>query len=751
MSNFALPPDDRPKDGAIDVLTMFNALLRRWKLIITVPLFLLIGTYALLKVVPAIYQSYAEILIFDPQRHIEGPIGQQQASERDFDTVAINTEIEVLKSASLSLRVAEEIRLDENPEFRPHSLLPLGLAQLGLIGKGWVATRLREVFDVLGFANLDGSEGGGQNSGDSAEARAKRIEAAAAILRNQLSVDRVPFSYVLGVSVASRSPEMAQRLAAKVVDDYLAGQREGRRTALQELALWLKDQLSELKSRIIETETSIEKLKAQSGLGDTGKGNVNEQQVADLNAQLTIVQADVAQKRAQLEQARQISNDKGALQDLPEAITSPLIGQLRLQQSELLRRQSVLRDRLGDRHAEVLSVDAQLAGINKALSDEAAHILGDLQNSYEIALRREESLEASLHRLTEAQSNSGDYVKLQQLQRIAAADSKLYETYLSQYNEIGTRETLQISGARIITPATLPTAPNFPRRKLWYMGAGSVGIAVGVLLAFLAELLQPGVEPGVEAEQVFGYPVVGVLPLMRRRRSSRGAASRSMVHTIVGAPLSPLSEAVRTIRLGVSLPHLGQTPMVILVTSCLPGEGKSSVAMLLAASSAGAGQRTALVDCDLRGRTISREFGEQQSGLTDLLTGIGDIATVAVHDPATGCDVIPAGSSTRNPGDLVASPRMGEVITRLREHYDYVVLDTPPLLSVIDTIALATIADKILVTIDNSRTSSASIVQAFRLLRPKADRVAGMVLNKVDPKQLGRYGYGGYHYADLGP
>jgi len=258
------------------------------------------------------------------------------------------------------------------------------------------------------------------------------------------------------------------------------------------------------------------------------------------------------------------------------------------------------------------------------------------------------------------------------------------------------------------------------------------------------DYFQTGVRMGAEAEQMFGYPVVGNVPLVRRPgplRFRRSAGNRSLVQAAVREPLSPFSEAVRTIRLAVRFSNPDHHPKVILVTSSLPGEGKSAIATLLAVSSAGAGQRTVLVDCDVRGRTVSRDFGEQRPGLTDLLSGSADLASATLRDADSGCHVIPAGSKMRNPGDVLASRRMGEIMARLRREYDYIVVDTPPLLSTVDALALASMADKILVTIDGSYSHTDSVAEAFRILRPETRRIAGIVFNKVTPDQLRRYGY----------
>lgn len=742
-TNFSdFSPEGAVQGGPMDFRTMIGALAQRWKLILAVPAICLTVTFFVLRCIPPVYQSSVEILLFDPQWQIE-TVNGQQAPHGDFDTVAINTEIEVIRSAALSLRVARELRLDQYVEFQHGGRLKLLLDYLGL---SQLAPRLQQLLEQLGLTNRDSLIADSEIVADPAKQTAKRNEVAAARLREILRVDRAPLSYVLVISASSHNPGLARRLAATVVDDYLADQRETRQRALQQRGLWLKDRLSELKSGIVETETAIEKLKAQSGLSDTGKGSVTQQQIADLNAQLMLARAEVTEKRAQLDQARQPSDSSRGVQAIFGATTSPLIGQLRLQQSELVRREAELRSKLGDRHPEVLAVAAQVASITKAISDEAERFVADLQGSWNIAVRREQSLAATLQRLTATQSDSGDYVKLQQLRRAADADRKLYEAYLSQYNEVGTQSSLQVAGARIITPAALPSAPSFPRHQLlFYLGAINFGLAMGVILALFIEYWRPRVRTWAQAEQMFGYPVVGAVPFMRKGKTGFGNASDEFLKTVVKKPRSPLSEAVRTLRVGLNLPHRQNAPTVILVTSCLPGEGKSAIAMLLTASSAAAHRRTVLVDCDFRGRTVSQKFGDQGPGLTDLLAGSVDIAAATLCDAATGCFVIPAGSSCDSPEDLLFSKTLGELISQLKAHYDYIILDTAPLLAFSDALALAPMADRILLTVDNCQADCEQISEAFRLLRFESDRVAGMVFNKLSPSKLGRFRYGGYY------
>ena len=227
------------------------------------------------------------------------------------------------------------------------------------------------------------------------------------------------------------------------------------------------------------------------------------------------------------------------------------------------------------------------------------------------------------------------------------------------------------------------------------------------------------------------------------RRKTRGTPYHQMLGRVINEPFTQLSEAMHAMR--ISLDLSSARPKVILITSAQPGEGKSTTSMLLAASSASSGKRTVLLDCDLRLRSASEVLRQKHKlGLAELLRGAAKLEDVIVEDPVTKVSFIPAGSTRPIPADLLMSQEMMDLIAVLRSSFDYVILDSPPLVPVIDALALATVADKILVIVEWGRTPRNSINEAFRVLGPTANRVAGVVLNKVDFNELP--GYAGYQY-----
>ena len=716
---------------SIDFLVILVAVLRRWKLIATITLFAMVAMFGVLKLIPSRYLSTVEILVYDPQQQINAEV--QKPIFPFVDAVgndAMTTEIEILKSKSVALRVASELNLDKDPEFQPRSLPERLAERLGLPG---LARALASQRSIVGSA---------------ADEKAERLDQAADGLLKSINVWQD--AYILYVTATSHSAIMAQHLASTIAKDYLSSQREARQEALQRVASWLKGRVDNLQSRMLETEASIAKLKSENDIRDPEFNNQREQQIGALNTQLLNARTEVEEKRARLEQARHVIDTNGDIQSIPELTASATLTELREGQAELTARATDLQNRLGPRHLQVIAIRDQLASISQQISAETQHILGNMQNSYDIAVRQEQSLARNLQSLT-AHVNSEAYIKLQQLERVADADRKLYDSYLSQYNDISERRTLQDASERIISPATLPRAPSSPRHVLFYALGAAGGLGGGFLLAFLLEYFRPGVRTGAEIEESYGRPVVGMIPLVRDGKA-RGTSDDKLLRTIVDEPRSQLGESVRAMRIGLELANTDAK--VILITSALPSEGKSTAAMLLAASSARSGKKTVLLDCDLHQQATSETLNNaHRPGLSELLRGTVELADVLTKDTVTTTYVIGAGSMVPNAADLLMSQRMRDLVSTLRKEFDYIVMDAAPLLPVVDALVLSAIADKILMIVEWSQTPRASISEAFKILRPEARRVAGVVLNKVDLDQLPQYGYGrayryGYGYGD---
>jgi polysaccharide biosynthesis transport protein len=732
---------------SMDLLAILRGVLRRWKLVAAIAFSVLIATYGVVKlIVPSRYKSTVEILVYDPQQQIDATVQKPISPFVDaLGSDAISTEINILKSKSVALRVASELGLDTDPEFQSHGLQIGHLAKrLGIVAKRLGIADLAERLGIADLAERLGFVGSGRGYDDSeqtftaTEEKAEKLDRAADELIK--SLDIYQDSYIIFVSATAREPIKAQRLASTIANDYLASQREARQEALDHVAAWLKGRTENMQSRVSETEASIEKLKVESGIHDGESDKLKEEQIRDLNTQLMAAREEVSNKSAHLEQARHMIDSNGDIESITELTASTALAELRHKKMELNWSLADLQNKFGEHNPQVVSARAALATVDKQISAETENILGIMKNAHDIAVGREQSLAANLQNLA-ANLNSETYIKLQQLRRAADSDRKDYENYLAQYNNISEQREMQSASARIISPATLPRSPSSNRLKFYALG-GMAGLGSGLLLAFLLEYFKPGFKTSTDIEQSFGLPVVGCVPLVSQRKT-RGVSYHQSLARVVNEPFSHLSEAVRSMRVNLELSSTSSK--VILVTSALPGEGKSTAAMLLAASSAASGKKTILLDCDLRLRSTSEALGlKHQPGLSELLRGTAKLTDVITQDPVTKINFIPAGSTRPNAADLLMSHGMLDLIAVLRSGFDYVIMDSPPLLPVVDALALVTGADKILVVVEWCRTPRATIYEAFRVLGPEAHRVTGIVLNKVDFDELPGYGGGQY-------
>ena len=374
------------------LLAVLWGVLHRWKLITAIALSVLITTYGALKFLPLQYKSTVEILVYDPQRQMD-PAVQKTISlfEDALDFGAINTEINVLKSKSVALRVASELGLDRDPKFQSHDRIA-DLAEW--LRHGDLSQRLgiAGLVERLGFPGLDqASNKSGQTI---SEEKAEKLERAADALLKGMEVSQD--SAIINVSMKSPDPIQAQRLVSTIANVYLASQREARQQALDHVATWLKGRVDDLQSRVLATESSLEKLKVEGGIRDAADLDNVRQQIAGVNDQLVTVREEVNDKRARFEQAFHVIDTNGDIRSVPELSASATLSELRRKQMELNLSAAGLQNKLGDRNTQVISIRAELAAVKEQIDAEVEHVLGNMKNDYDIAVRREQSLEANL-------------------------------------------------------------------------------------------------------------------------------------------------------------------------------------------------------------------------------------------------------------------------------------------------------------------------------------------------------------------
>lgn len=467
-----------------------------------------------------------------------------------------------------------------------------------------------------------------------------------------------------------------------------------------------------------------------------------------MSAKLVDAKADLAQKKARVDLMSSIINKGGNLQDLTDVANSGALPTLRQQLAGLSAQEADLLAKYGASHPSVVNIRAQLRDVERSIGAETQRLSASVRSEYELAQARVELLEKSIQAAT-GQNNLDDAsaIRLRELERTATVDKTLFEDFLQRAKVTDEQATFQPQEVRIITPAVTPSTPSYPRNAQYLLVSALIGLVLGVAGAVAREILNTGFTTPKQVEDMLGLPLLcSVTQLRKRDLINNNEQSRPWDYPLL-KPLSRYSEAIRSLRSGIQMTDVDDPPKVIQVTSAVPGEGKTTVAMSLAISAGHAKLRTLFIDADLRHPTATRGFDlEKKAGLVDLLLGAVDTADVIHFQEKGGFWALGGGSKTQNPTDLLGSERMKSLVAALKKEYDLVVIDTPPAGPVMDPVIVSQLTDKVVLVVRWGTTSRELVEQAVAQLSGHR-KIAGVAFNRVDERQAQKYGYYAYHYG----
>ena len=429
-----------------------------------------------------------------------------------------------------------------------------------------------------------------------------------------------------------------------------------------------------------------------------------------------------------------------------QVLASPLIQQLRKQETDLLQQDAQLATKYKPAHPAMINIKAQEHDLEQKIEDEINKIVRSMAAEVAVSRARETSLRDSLQQLEKSSSVQGDAeVRLRELERQTDSTKMLYENFLNRFKQTSTQQDIQEPDARLIAEASVPGAPSYPRTRVMIGVAFLGSVLVGICAAFGVERLDNGFRTPHQLEKLAQVTCLGLVPALKSKDTPHD--------TVVKNPLAPYSEAIRTIRTALRYSDIDNPPKVVLVTSSLPQEGKSVTSLSLARSVASAGGKSLLIDCDLRRPSIGKALkSDGTTGLLSLFEPGMDIRKVIQVDPSSGMHFITTTTGTTNPQDLLGSKHLRNIIEGLRAHYDLIVLDTPPILGVSDAFILSHIADTTMFLIRWGFTPRPVVIGALNSFRLTGGHLAGVVLTRVDFRQHATYGHGdaGYFYGHYG-
>lgn len=736
----ALSADDRstaPLEGAgqtslgaaMDMRRWFNVFRRRIRLFIAVALVVFAATVMLTLQATPRYTATASVVLDTRKTNVTGV--QQVMSDMPTDASSVATEVEILKSGQLAERVVEALKLDEDPEFNPALRKPKGLAA--------VRASVRDLI-----------KGAAPKAGAPTAAELQRAhEGVVNRVLGGLSIRRTGMTYVIAIGYESESPAKAAAIANKWAELYLLDQLQSKFEATQQATRWLNEQLGSLRGQVEQDDAAVQQYRIANNLLSASGTSLTEQEISSYSQSLAAARAELAADNARLSTARQQLARGSNGEDVGEAMSSPVIGQLRTQRAAVSAQVADLQGRYGDRHPEMLKAKRQLTDIDSQIQEEIGRIVSNLEAKVEVSRQRANAVGGSLGGAKGAlANNSRAMVRLNELQRTADASRTLYESYLARYKETSTQGGIETSDARIVTKAKVPGGQSSPDVRGNLIRGLLLAIAAGAGALLLAEMLDAGLATAEDVERRLGTAYLGAVPMLSSVSDTR---NETPIDHIVAKPLSSFSEAFRNLQTSILYARLGEPVQVVAVTSSLPGEGKTTTAICLARSAALRGGRVLVVDCDLRRRTVNRMLdAEPGVGLLEVLSGDASLEQAISRDAASGADILPLSKTSFTPKDVFSTAAMDRLLVELRRRYDLVILDTAPVLPIADTRILAPKADVVVFLARWRKTPQHAIEAAFRQLAGTGAHVGGVVLTQVDMKQQAKYGYGdpGYYYAE---
>lgn len=580
------------------------------------------------------------------------------------------------------------------------------LRSRGLIGQ------LVDELDLLGDPEFNRALDAEGPAPDDALVRDATINA----VLGSLTAGNVRGSYVYTLSAVTTRPEKSQRLVNTLADLYIRDQLSAKYDATARATAWLTERVTGLKADLEAAEAQVKGFAATTTLVSPEALEALNRQIKESRIRLSDLDAtrrDLAARVAALE-AVQASGDREAMR---RAANDPALERIVAAEPESTLFES--------RFAAVLDRARLDLGRSEAQATSLRASITTLESDYD--------------------RQSNDLVTLEQLQREAEASRTIYEYFLTRLKETSVQEGIQQPDSRVLSYAPLPRAPSEPRRSRIMALYVLIGLLAGVAGVLLREMTHTGFRSAEELEAESGIAVMGQIP----RIPSRDRAG--VIRYLSEKPTSAAAEAVRNLRTSVLLSHVDRPPQVIQSSSSLSAEGKTTNAIALAQNFAGLGRRVLLIEGDIRRRVFNLYFGiGQERGLLAVLSGEAAFDDVVVPVEAIGCDVLIGEQSSTNAADVFSSERFTAFMRGMRERYDIIIIDTPPVLLVPDARIIAKVTDAVLFTVLWDKTSRAQVRESIRQLELAGVKITGMVLSQIDPKGMKRYGYGNRYGAYAG-
>jgi succinoglycan biosynthesis transport protein ExoP len=760
----ALPPYRRQMVPGFDIRNGLR-LLWRHKLLVSLAILagLLTAQLIIWYIVPR-YEAEAQIIL--DVRNTSVLKTDAVLSGLTPQPEVLRTELDVIASRSMAERVLDhmspdDIRqlIDDGARATPmaeflHAQYPRVVAFASRL-LPWLVTTQSVASPAIGAPNLSDLQD---------------REQLISLILGGLKVSNDGRSYTIHIGFASPHAALAARMANLYAEQYLANQMDQKSGATAKAAAWLNQRIQEMHGQVDTSGGAVDVFRKNTGVLGSNSGAVVSQQISDVTAQLAVARSQRLDAESQLRTVQSQLQGGGNLDALADVLSSQVIQSLRAKQADLAHQQALLNSQYTAKYPNTKSLQADIDALNAQIRAEINLAVKSLSNQVEIARGKEQQLAGNLAAL-EGQLGKGAEaeVKLQQLQKDADSTRSVYDTYVARLKEISEQEQLQAPDGYLISSATQPDMPTYPRITSVIMLGAIMGAVGGVVLACLRDMFDRRFRGVSQVEEVTGLPLVAIMPALSRFSlsrpedkvlNSRGseydeALRMTWAAVILGKDQYARSSELVPINGGFHQTRrrrrVTATGTVVLVTSAVPNEGKTTFCVSMARSLAADGHRVLVVDGDLRRPGIAKSFGGTGVGrLTEVLHGEVELPEAIQIDARSGAHYLATENEDAHPQDILNSIRTEVVLDKARRIYDIILIDTPPILVAADAAIIAKFTDHNLFFIRWGSTSRERVSAALRRLMIYGVRMSGSVLSHVNMRRYAQYSAGDAYYRPYG-
>ncbi len=696
-----------PPPRAVTLSDLVRTLWRRRKLIAAIVFPLMIATLIIAKQIAPTYTAEGALVIASRKFMIPE---LETVTMPTGDMAIVRSEISVLRSRILLKNVSDKLHLDAVPEFNPTLRGP---------DDSWLTLLDPRIYINRMFAQTPTS------TPDESLLVAAAIEDT---LNRNLEVGNDSRDYVVTLHYRGLDPVLSANIVNTLMSEYLRQYAQSKLAATVGANSSLDRRALELRHDVEDADAKMQDYSTKNGLLETRLGSISSQQLNDLNTQLSQARSDRAASEARYAQAVGLQRNGGSSASSSDVLASPLIQQLRAKEAQLAAEQNDMATRLGPNHPDRQSAERQLNDIRRSISVEVGKVVSSIRGDVDVARSREQSLTQKIGQLEgTARASSDAQAQLQRLKDDADGKRKIYNEFLLRIAQTAKPDDQQQADARVISSAVAPIWPSNPRIFQIVLLAGIVGTLASCAGILLHAELDHGYENLGDFRLATGRVGFAAVPFVRRR------GRRRIWHRyVIDHPHSAFAETLRGFRARLQAIARYRPAKTILITSAEVGEGKSSIALAFSRLTARDGQRVLLIECDLRQPTLGGDLTPSSvSDFSDVLAGQVPWRDGVRIDQASGLHYLVTERSLGNVSQILEGEGLSRILREAADDYDFVVVDSPPVMRVPDAILLSHQVDIVGLVVCWKRTRRREVAEALRRLDMHGDKVFGLILNKV--------------------